>query len=383
MIDIRVITEGRIPIKAWTTNIEPGAITQAINLSNLPFAFRQIAIMSDVHQGYGMPIGGILATEEVIIPNAVGVDIGCGVVAIKTDIKSIERAQIEQILSKLKNVIPTGFKHHNQPQDWEGFDKVPDIKIIKQEIKSARQQLATLGSGNHFCSCELGSDGHVWLMVHSGSRNIGLKVANYYNDLAKKVNEKSKVVPKEYNLAVLFLDTNEGQEYYQAMNFCLQFAKANRESIAAKFYRIFAEVTGSRKTKQTIDIHHNYAAREKHFGQNVIVHRKGATSAREGELGIIPGSMGTPSYIVVGLGNQESFMSCSHGAGRLMSRKKVNEVISEEMANQAMEGIVFGEWQGDYSESPLAYKDIEEVMANQLDLVKQLIRLKPLGVMKG
>jgi len=353
---------------------------QAINLANLPYAFKHIALMPDVHEGYGMPIGGVLATEGVIIPNAVGVDIGCGVYAFKTDIREISREEIEEIIKKSEKEIPVGFEHHKYPQQWEGFASAPDLEIIRQELNSARHQLGTLGSGNHFCSIECGSDGHIWLMVHSGSRNLGLKVANYYNKVAKSID---KVVPKEYNLACLPLDSPEGKDYFAAMNFCLKFAQANRDLIARNFYKVFAEVTGSQKIEKTVKSHHNYAAIETHFGKEVVVHRKGANSAQKGQLGVIPGSMGTPSYIVEGLGNPESFMSCSHGCGRLMSRKQANKLLDEKTANESMRGIFFTGWRGDYSEAPLAYKDIETVLANQRDLVKPIIKLKPLGVLKG
>lgn len=378
-----IIDKGNLPIKSWTEDIEEGALRQAVNLANLPFAFKHIALMPDVHEGFGMPIGGVLASRKMIIPNAVGVDIGCGVFAVKTDITNIQSQEIKQVLNKAKKIIPVGFKHHKNPQEWEGFKQAPDIRIIKEELSSARKQIGTLGSGNHFASIEQGSDGHVWLMVHSGSRNIGLKVADYYNKTAKKLNEKSKLVPKEYDLACLEIDSSEGKEYFAAMTFCLDFAKANRELIMSRFFQAFAEVTGSVKRLEEIHIHHNYAAVEEHFNRKVIIHRKGATSAQKGQLGIIPGSMGTPSYIVEGLGSPESFMSCSHGAGRTMSRKKANETISRELADKLMKGIVFDGWHGDFSEAPIAYKDIEEVMRNQSDLVKPLVKLTPLGVMKG
>ena len=380
---MKILNLGLIPIKSWAADLEEGALIQAQNLSKLPFAFKHIAIMADAHEGYGMPIGGVLACKDMIIPNAVGVDIGCGVMAVKTDIKEISRDSIKVIINKVHKSIPSGFGHHKKPQDWEGFKGFPGTKIFNQEFNSARCQIGTLGGGNHFCSIEKGSDGHIWLMVRSGSRNLGYKVANYYNKIAKKINERTNLIPKSYDLAPLEINSEVGREYFDAMNYCLKFAKANREMLFDAFYGIFREVTSSKKILQKIDIHHNYAAIETHYGEEVVLHRKGATSARQYELGIIPGSMGTPSYIVEGLGNPESFMSCSHGAGRVIGRKQANRVFTEEMANEAMEGIVFKGWKGDYSEAPMAYKDIEEVMNNQKDLVKPLVKLSPLGVMKG
>ena len=380
---MRVVQEGRLPIKIWAREVEEGAMQQAINLSNLPFAFSHIALMPDVHQGYGMPIGGILATQDkMIIPNAVGVDIGCGIVALKTDRTEISKREIETTLEKAKKSIPVGFKHNKKPQEWQGFRSAPKIGIIQQELQSARHQLSSLGGGNHFCSIEQGSDGYIWLMVHSGSRNIGYKVASHYNNLAKKYNQANKTVPKGYDLAPLSLETPEGREYFEAMNYCLDFARANRELLAEKLFNAYSRVTGG-QVQQRIDCHHNYACKENHFGEEVVIHRKGAINARKNQLGVIPGSMGTSSYIVEGLGNPESFCSCSHGAGRVISRKEANRVITKEKANKAMQGIVFSGWKGDLSEAPMAYKDIEEVINIQKDLIKPLTRLSPLGVMKG
>ncbi len=377
---MQVVKKGRIPILIWADEVEEGAMQQAENLSNLPFAYRQIALMPDVHQGYGMPIGGVLATEGYIIPNAMGVDIGCGLTAVKTDVKGISEKTITQVLKRAKSTIPVGFKHHKFPQEWSGFERVPQVQVIKAELKSAAFQLGTLGGGNHFLSIEQGDDGHIWLMLHSGSRNLGYKVATYFNKVAKKNNTK---VPKSFDLAPLHIASQEGKEYYEAMSFCLAFAEENREKLFAAFFAAFSEAVGSPTVLKKIKVHHNYASVETHFGKDLIIHRKGANRAQKGEVGIVPGSMGTPSYIVEGLGNKESFESCSHGAGRVMGRKEANRVLSVELANKAMDGIVFPGWKGDLSESPLCYKDIETVMSQQKDLVKPLVKLTPLGVMKG
>ncbi len=379
---MKIFNLGRIPIKSWADEVEEEALQQAINLSNLPFAHSHIALMADVHVGFGMPIGGVLASKGVIIPNAVGVDIGCGIIAAKTDLLDIRTDQIERIVDRAHSTIPLGHKHHKMPRDWEGFNNPPDLEVIYEELDSARYQLGTLGGGNHFMSIERGSDGHIWLMVHSGSRNFGYKIANYYNKVANKINETTKLSPPKQGLAGLYLDSKEGQEYFTAMNYALDFARENRDQLLEQFYSIVKEETGSERLLEKVTIHHNYAAIETHFGEEVIVHRKGATRAQLGELGIIPGSMGTPSYIVEGLGNEESFKSCSHGAGRVMSRKMANKLITREMADKAMEGIVYKGWRGDLSEAPMAYKDIEEVIANQRDLVKPIIKLTPLGVVK-
>lgn len=380
---MKVYNLGEIPIKSWATELEEEALKQAVNLANLSFAHSHIALMADAHVGFGMPIGGVLASDGVIIPNAVGVDIGCGIIAAKTDIKDIDKRQLGSIVNQGHRTIPMGFKHQRRPRDWEGFDRAPQSKVIKEELDSARNQLGTLGGGNHFMTMERGSDGHIWLMVHSGSRNFGYKIAEYYNKIAKELNKTLKLVPAKQDLDGLYIDSPEGQEYFEAMNFALDFAAENRRQLLNDFYSIFKEETGSEKILQQVAIHHNYAAIEEHGGKELIVHRKGATRARLGELGIIPGSMGTPSYIVEGLGNDESFHSCSHGSGRVMSRRQANRTITREMADKAMEGIVHRGFRRDLSEAPMAYKDIEEVMDNQKELVKRVVKLTPLGVLKG
>ena len=330
-----------------------------------------------------LTIGGVLATmEDVIIPNAVGVDIGCGVLAARTDAATAAPAAVAAIVREAAAAIPAGFRHNKSPQLWEGFAAAPPSPVLARELASARCQLGSLGSGNHFLSIEQGDDGRVWLLVHSGSRNLGLKVAAHYNEAAKKLNARTRLVPPAYDLAALPLAAPEGREYFAAMNFCLDFARANRRLLFERFYAIFAAHVPSR-VERVIDIHHNYAAREEHFGRRVVIHRKGATAAAAGQGGVIPGSMGTPSYIVEGLGNPDSFMSCSHGAGRVMSRTAANRAIGREEADQAMRVIQFNGWRGDLSEAPMAYKDIDAVMALQRDLVRPLVKLTPLGVIKG
>jgi tRNA-splicing ligase RtcB len=225
-------------------------------------------------------------------------------------------------------------------------------------------------------------------MIHSGSRNFGLKIAEHYHRLAQKTCTRKGVSLPSRDLAYLQRGTKESQEYLAAMEFALRFAARNRELMMEHLSRIACGIL-SCEAGQTVHIHHNYCAEEEHFGQNVLVHRKGATSARQGEMGVIPGSMGTPSYIVRGLGNPDSFMSCSHGAGRCMGRREANRTLDVEACNRAMEGIVFGRWSRnrrgklDLSEAPQAYKDIEEVIGAQSDLVEVVTRLKPLGVIKG
>lgn len=378
-----MLSFGGLPILSWADDLEAGALKQAVNLSRLPFAVRHVALMADVHQGFGMPIGGVLAAEEMVIPNAVGVDIGCGVTAVRTDAEGMRKADIKRVIKRAAEMIPTGFKHHKIPRPWTGFADVPDIPLLKQELSSAQCQIGTLGGGNHFCSVEQGSDGHIWLMVHSGSRNYGYKAADSYNKAARQLNDAEGFVPREYNLAPLPVHSDLGREYLAVMNYCLRFARANRSCIFDAFFQAFCEAAGPRQILDHIDIHHNYAAEEVHFGKPVYVHRKGATRASQGEICVIPGSMGTPSYIAEGLGNPDSFLSCSHGAGRVISRKQANKQFTKKAADKAMGDIVFQGWHGDLSEAPMAYKDIERVIELQHDLVKPLVKLHPLGVMKG
>jgi tRNA-splicing ligase RtcB len=389
------IKDNRIPIKSWCEKIEDGAMLQARNLANHPTTFRHVALMPDCHSGYGMPIGGVIACDRAVIPNAVGVDIGCGMCAVQTDYPAEELAvrSIRGILDILKRLIPVGFSHHKYDQKWTGFDKAPDLPIIRREIGSARRQIGTLGGGNHFIEIQKGSDGNVWLMLHSGSRNFGYKIAREYNAqagvLCKKRGDISSLYKGGDGLAFLPDDSGTYEEYLSAMDFALAFARENRRQMMMKFKDCAHDVLHCGFT-QEINIHHNFAAIEEHFSRMVMVHRKGATQARQGQFGIIPGSMGTPSYIVRGLGNRESFESCSHGAGRIMGRKAFNRTHSVEECSRAMGDIVFDRWikkkkKGgiDISEAPQAYKDIHEVIKAQQDLVEVVVKLEPLGVMKG
>jgi tRNA-splicing ligase RtcB len=380
---MRVINTERIPIKLWLEDIEEGALQQARNLANLAFAFKWVAIMPDSHEGYGMPIGGVLATDQVIIPNAVGVDIGCGMRAVKTTLTDIDTETMKAIMGKVREAIPVGFDHQKEAQAWSGFDDAPDAKIIQQELPSARKQLGTLGGGNHFIEIQRGSDGHIWLMIHSGSRNFGLKTANVYHKTAMWLCQKWQSDIPDKDLSFLPIDTKEGAEYYKAMNFCLDFAEANRDLIMERFTDIAQEVAGAGILDE-LDIHHNYAAFEHHYGKNVLVHRKGATKARAGQRGIIPGSMGTSSYIVSGLGNPESFESCSHGAGRRMGRGQATRTLDLATEQGKLAGIIHGlRSVKELDEAPGAYKDIDAVMEQQRDLVAIEVKLTPLAVIKG
>ncbi len=378
-----------LPIKSWCGEPEEGALDQARHLARFPFAYRHVCLMPDTHRGYGMPIGGVLATENVIIPNAVGVDIGCGMCAVKTSLTGIQHDSLKEIMSDIPKAIPVGFSHHKEPQDRS---LMPEPKgkspVVEREYDSALTQIGTLGSGNHFIEIQKGDDRHIWIMLHSGSRNIGLKNAEFYNKTAVALNERiSPSVPKAWQLAYLPVDTEEGQTYIREMQYCIEFAFANRKLMMDRIKEIVHNCTsGAASFDDMINIAHNYARLERHFGRDVWIHRKGATSAYEGETGIIPGSQGTPSFIVRGRGNPESFMSCSHGAGRRMGRNQARKSLNlrEEQRKLEERGILHAIRNvGDLDEASSAYKDIDVVMREQADLVEPVVRLEPLAVVKG
>jgi tRNA-splicing ligase RtcB len=388
----KVISTERIPIKLWLDDAEEGAIQQALNLANLPFAFSHICLMPDTHQGYGMPIGGVLAANNVIVPTAVGVDLGCGMCAVQTNVKTddLEREQLTKIMTWIRQLVPLGFKHHKERQDEslmpQGY-ALDEMKIVKREYAAALKQLGTLGGGNHFIELQRSGDGFLWIMVHSGSRNFGLQVAEYYNKIAKKLNAiYYSSVETKADLAFLPFETDEAHAYYKEMRYCTEFALANRKLMMERIQEVVSAMLKNVTYEPIINIAHNYAAWETHFDTKVIVHRKGATSAKQGETGIIPGSQGTKSYIVEGLGNPDSFMSCSHGAGRVMSRKAAmrNLDLEEEKSKLDQLGIIHSiRHKSDLEEASSAYKDISQVMELQSDLVKIVVELSPLAVVKG
>lgn len=377
-------------ILSWCKNLEPAAVQQADNLSKHPCLVGNVCLMPDAHCGYGMPIGGVAALDNAISPNMVGVDIGCGMLAVQTGLTALPRENVQRIVDKIYERIPLGFDHHEEAQENPIFLDLPrwnKTEVCKREFFSAQKQLGTLGGGNHFIEVQSGSDGHIWFMIHSGSRNLGKQVAEYYNNKAVKLCTmfKQNALVKQ-DLAFLPIGTREAGDYINEMKLCLDFAFENRKAIAASIKKIFKEEIPSVEFVREINIHHNYAAVEEHFGRKVWVHRKGATLARENTTGIIPGSQGTSSYIVQGLGNEISLQSCSHGAGRCMSRSKAVRDLDlaheQEILNK--QGIVHRmNEQALLDEAPSAYKDIDEVMENQKDLVKILVKLTPLGVVKA
>jgi len=384
-----IITSEKIPIKLWLTDVEEGAMKQIKNIANFPFAFHHIAVMPDAHEGYGMPIGAVLATRKVVVPHAVGVDIGCGVCAQKSSLTNLDINTIKAIMADIRKKIPLGFNKHQEKQDE---NLMPELKVMKnacveQEWNNALKSLGTLGGGNHFIEIQKGSDGHVWVMLHSGSRNMGKKVADHYNNIAISLNrQKGYEELAKQQLAFLEVDSEEGKKYMAEMHFCVEYALANRKLMMERIKEIFEKNIRNIVWHEFINIAHNYASPETHFGEKVIVHRKGATEARLGQMGIIPGSQGTKSYIVKGLGNPESFQSCSHGAGRKMGRNQAIRELSleEEIQKLNKKGIVHAiRTQKDLDEASGAYKDISEVIKNQDDLVEIYAELTPLAVIKG
>ena len=390
----------RIPIKSWCEDTEPGAMVQAENLAKHPVLAHHVALMPDCHQGYGMPIGGVIAAKDAIIPAAVGVDIGCGMIAVETDVPAERLAEMRfrrAIQEKLKERIPVGEgTSHKEQQEWDGFESYLDHNGQVADFANAldRKNLGTLGGGNHFLEIQKSDSGFVWLMIHSGSRNLGKRIEEFYHRKASTLNERYHVELPDPDLAFLPIKEQEGHDYYHDMLFALRYAFENRQRMMKVLKETFVEFVPETKFLREVNIHHNYAAFEEHFGETLCIHRKGATSAKLDEIGIIPGSMGTASYIVRGLGNPESFMSCSHGAGRRMSRIAACRDLTVEECDAAMSGIVCERWQPyrkfgknkgylDLSEAPQAYKAIDEVITAESDLVEPLVRLTPLAVLKG
>lgn len=381
------------PVKIWTNDVEETAMRQIENLTTLPFLHHHLAIMPDVHAGVGMPIGGVLACDGAVIPNAVGVDIGCGMCAVKTNWKVSEIEQDvlrKKIMRGIRKRIPLGKDHHKEVQDEKYLPQGHDIdkmEIVKRRQLAILREIGTLGGGNHFIELQKDEEDYLWIMIHSGSRNLGKQVGDYYNQIAASLNEKwHSVVSPEIRLAFLPRGTKEFDAYWAEMNYCIDFALCNRRLMMQRIQETMADCLEGIVFEPMINIAHNYAAFEHHFGKDVIVHRKGATLAREGVVGIIPGSQGTASYIVEGLGNPDSFCSCSHGAGRRLSRtaaiKELN--MQEEVDRLNAMGIVHAiRYQDDMQEASGAYKDIDVVIANEADLVRIKTKLLPIAVIKG
>jgi tRNA-splicing ligase RtcB (3'-phosphate/5'-hydroxy nucleic acid ligase) len=373
-------------------------LVQALNLSEFPFAVNRIALMPDTHQGYGMPIGGVLATQNTLVPNAVGVDIGCGVSFIRTNLTydAISGSMLHQWVERILDTIPQGFSHHKVKQAVNCFDdfkryfpdQIKKVPALSKELEKASYQMGTLGGGNHFIEFQADENDRLCLMVHSGSRNFGYQIARYFNETAKKNRGKwHSAVPEGHELDYLPDQSEEGKSYIAWMNLARDFAAENRSHMMQRIVKILAKAFPAMDILEEIDIHHNDANLEVHDHESVWVHRKGAIKIAENEKGMIPGAMGRSSYIVKGKGNSASFHSCSHGAGRAMSRKHAYKTYSRDtvMKEMAVRQMIVGKrrMKDVAEEAPMAYKDIDFVIEQQSDLIEVVTKLIGKAVVKG
>lgn len=401
----RVISDTRLPVKIWASDLEPEAEQQVRNMASLPFIFKHVAVMPDAHAGKGSTVGTVIATQGAIIPAAVGVDIGCGMCALKLPFKVDRLGDIAKLRHSIERAVPTG-RHSNKVMTasaGNAFIALGDIsetgkthiKRLDKTLANAALAVGSLGGGNHFIEICTDTEGGAWIMLHSGSRNIGKCLAEIHISRAKDLMKQYFISLPDPDLAFLAQNTPAFDEYLHDLLWGQRFAAANREEMMDRVLeQVYRHVYPDWATayindynagllNTRINCHHNYTAIEHHNGQNVYVTRKGAVSARAGEWGIIPGSMGTKSFIVQGKGNEESFCSCSHGAGRRMSRTKARATFTVEDLKAQTAGVECLKTYGVLDEIPGSYKSIEEVMANQDDLVTPIYELKQLLCVKG
>lgn len=365
--------------------IEEEAIEQIRNLSRIPSLFKWIAVMPDVHPGYGMPIGGVVALKNAVIPYAVGMDIGCGVVTVKTNLTAEMVVKYrEPILKMFLEKIPVGFRWRGKALSSDLWKKKPAGFVTEKEWKKAQKQLGTLGGGNHFIEIQKDESGEIFLTVHSGSRNLGKQVASHYDRIAKEYCKKRGFNPPP-GLSWLPVESNEGKQYLGEMNFCIEFASENRRLIMETALEVMKYFFPDIEELERLETIHNYASFEEHYGEKVLVHRKGAVKAK-GKV-IIPGSMGSSTYIAEGLCSPDSFCSCSHGAGRVLGRHEAKRKLSFAEVKRDLDErdvvLITPDKSAVVEEARAAYKDIEEVMEYQKDLVKKVTRLTPIAVVKG
>ncbi len=381
------------PILSWA-NHEMGAAETAMakNMASLPFVFKHVALMPDVHLGKGALVGSVLATKDAIIPAAVGVDIGCGMCAVKTPFFADKlEGKLKKIRQDIEAAIPLGFDENKEvdklASNWQGWRDFKDLHPGVQSLEGkAMKQLGSLGGGNHFIEVCLDTDNQVWLMLHSGSRHIGNMLAQCHIDTAKELARLAGDRLPDPDLAYFVSQTPEFDAYWHDLQWAQNYARKNRDIMMNRLMRIVEKhLAGGKPTKPLLQVncHHNYAEKETHFGEQVYVTRKGAVRAREEDYGIIPGSMGAKSFIVKGKGCADSYCSCSHGAGRLMSRSKAKKKFTEADLIEQTQGIECRKDRGIIDEIPGAYKPIEEVMQNQSDLVEIVATLKQVVCVKG
>jgi tRNA-splicing ligase RtcB len=388
------IREGRVPVSLYTDDIEPEARQQLVNISKLQIVHHHVAAMPDVHLGIGATVGSVIPTLKAIIPAAVGVDIGCGMMAARLSLTGgdLDSTVLKKIFASVEKSIPVGFAQHDDPlmsavkpfekQLRKILDKHPGIQRRVGKRSSWAHQMGSLGGGNHFIEVCLDESSRAWVMLHSGSRGMGNAIGGYFIELAKK--DSGQINLPDRDLAYFSEGARHFDDYVEAVGWAQDYARANREEMmdlvldALHRHLPAFEVTGA-----AVNCHHNYVERERHFGEDVWLTRKGAIRAREGELGIIPGSMGARSYIVRGKGDAGSFHSCAHGAGRKMSRNAAKKRFSVDDLEKQTEGVVCRKDAGVLDEIPGAYKNIDEVMANQSDLVEIVHTLKQVLCVKG
>lgn len=395
---MKIISDTRIPIKIWTNDIEEEAEQQLRKLSELPFIYKHVAVMPDVHAGKGSTIGTVIATQGAILPAAVGVDIGCGMAAMKLPFKIDFIKDLPKLRHSIERSIPTGRYTNNTVKDellkkflaLGQMSELASQKLENRIIQNAIKSIGTLGGGNHFIEICQDQNNDAWIMLHSGSRNIGKTLADLHINKAKDIMKQYFISTPDPDLAYLAQNTKEFDAYLQDLMFAQNFALINREEMIDRTLREVLYHVGMldqyltlKETLFRVSCHHNYTNIENHFGKNVYITRKGAVSAKEGEWGIVPGSMGTKSYIVKGLGNSESFCSCSHGAGRRMSRTKAREQYTIEDLKQQTDGVECRKDSSIIDELPSAYKSIDVVMDNQKDLVQPVYELKQVLCIKG
>ena len=401
-----VTQAGGVPIKSWTVGVpfEEEARQQLVNISRLPFIHKWVAAMPDVHLGKGATIGSVVPTLGAVIPAAVGVDIGCGMMAVRTSMTSQHLPEnLKGVRSAIERAVPHGRSAHlrgnrdkgawsNLPADvaeaWKSLSTQFDVLAEKHRVLKNTNNVnhfGTLGTGNHFIEVCLDEHDSVWFMLHSGSRGVGNRIGTHFIELAKKDMERWLIQLPDKDLAYLPEGSDHFEQYVEAVEWAQSFAKINREVM---MNRVIAAVKEALDIEydaklEAVNCHHNYVSREHHYGKNVLVTRKGAVRARAGEMGIIPGSMGARSFIVRGLGNEESFCSCSHGAGRVMSRTKAKQLVSLSEHAKATAGVECRKDEGVIDETPSAYKDIDKVMQAQKDLVEVVYTLKQVVCVKG
>jgi tRNA-splicing ligase RtcB len=395
------------PLKLWDSAgpFEESAMRQLHNVASLPFIHKHVAGMPDVHWGMGATVGSVIATKGAIVPAAVGVDIGCGMMAVQTSLTASDLPDnLHAIRSEIEAAVPHGRTDNGGRNDRGAWGELPDehAALFKAELEtryrkltakhpkvmhqSTERHMGSLGTGNHFIEICLDEEDRVWAMLHSGSRGVGNRIGTYFIAAAQREMERWHIAPHlpDKDLAYLVEHTELFDDYVEAVGWAQDYALANRRLMMKATLRALQKhVRPFESGEVAVNCHHNYVERESHFGENVFVTRKGAVRARKGDLGIIPGSMGTGSFIVEGLGNPESFHSCSHGAGRKMSRAQAKKTISLAEHEAAMRGIEARTDAGVIDESPAAYKDIGAVMAAQTDLVTVKHRLRQVVNVKG